>query len=393
MPVQTRKRKAPSPASAPDEPPAKKQSKQQSKPAASQKNDTTPNNASAPQRTQADDDNPANPIDYQTFTIPGPSDKAKPIPCESRDTGFSLDETLIFTHGAGGGLSNPATKLFAEGYVSRGEESESSIVCFQGTMNLPSRVKAFEAVFQHLVEQDPKRTFAVGGRSMGARAAVMIASNHDEIKRLVLVSYPLTSPKGEMRDGILLELPAEKEVLFISGRNDEMCDLGELKRVMKKMEARTKLVVVEDADHGMSLGLAGLGLKKEKKDEVIERVRRETGRVAAQWVEDTENFGGGWRIEYDAVNDRFVLGGKNATDDESREVSMAESIGADEVAGADAEEVEGEDAGEKKVEEEAHEKATRTGTQKVRRKRGKPAKPKDANSANQKQPPTAQAEK
>lgn len=330
MPPKTRKRKArdPDPEPVLDQPAAKKK---QTKKAVKTKGDSNDNNIAGGMNgdycvTGTEASSPS----FSSITIPDP--KGKLIPCQSRGTPKTNSDstTLIFTHGAGGGLENPATKLFAEGYASA---NDASITSFQGTMNLSSRVKSFEAVLSHLQAEDPKRRFALGGRSMGARAAVMLAATHEGIKKVVAVSYPLTSPKGDMRDQILRDLPADKEVLFVAGSQDSMCDLEDLRKLMGKMKAKSTLLVVEDADHGMSLGLTRLGLTKGKKEDVIARVRRESGRWAASWVEDSESVADGWRIDYDAVDDKIVVGKKHNADDGSDDVPTPEEVGAKEVDG------------------------------------------------------------
>lgn len=219
---------------------------------------------------------------YEVFTVT--SRDGKDIPCQQWHSSNpkASGTTLIFTHGAGGGLENPATKLFAEGYASKG-----NVVCFQGTMNLKSRLKSFQDVLDHLRTKDPKHKFAAGGRSMGARAAVMLAQENDAIKKLILASYPLTSPKGDKRDEILLELPKDKEVLFIIGSNDSMCDKNGLKEVQKKMKATSLIRIVEGADHGMSLSKVPKGQNKAR---IIEEVRRVSGQEAALWVIDTSSI-------------------------------------------------------------------------------------------------------
>ena len=164
-------------------------------------------------------------------------------------------------------------------------------------MNLAARVKGFEAVMGHydesaLDDSKPKpkskskskskgvgAEWTLGGRSMGARAAVMASSKTTNVTSLILVSYPLQSDKGALRDEILLALPAEMAVLFISGDRDTMCDLSKLNQVRAKMAARSWLVIVRGADHGMIMNSVNGG------KEATEAVGVETGRVAAEWVE------------------------------------------------------------------------------------------------------------
>jgi pimeloyl-ACP methyl ester carboxylesterase len=114
---------------------------------------------------------------------------------------------------------------------------------------------------------------------MGARAAVMAGSEvleeggTDLELELVLVSYPLKGPK-DTRDQILLDLPASVKILFVVGDRDSMCPLEMLDEVRSKMAAKSKLVIVKGADHGMHVKPAKL-----EKD-----IGEHTGRVAADWV-------------------------------------------------------------------------------------------------------------
>lgn len=205
----------------------------------------------------------AAPITCAPFEIPF---ETKPIICERYGT--SKPPALVFTHGAGGGITNPATKSFAQGYSRAG--SSSSVVCFQGVMNLQSRVKSFHAVIEHEKAEEA----VLGGRSMGARAAVIAAKGH-KTKALVLVSYPLVGQNGEIRDQILLDVDEGMDLLFVSGDKDEMCEMAMLEKVRARMKTRTWLAVVKGADHGMSL----------KPKDAVDKMREYTGTLAARWVE------------------------------------------------------------------------------------------------------------
>ncbi len=167
-------------------------------------------------------------------------------------------------------------------------------------MNLSARTAGFHACYEHIsgneeegengngdadADGEGRRDIVLGGRSMGARAAVIagteMLSTHINPPtavtprlQLILISYPLRSPKGDIRDAILLALPAEADVLFIIGDADAMCPLPLLDEVRGKMKARSRLVVVRGADHGM-------GVKPKKR---TRGVGEETGRVAARWV-------------------------------------------------------------------------------------------------------------
>lgn len=217
------------------------------------------------------------------FTIPF-GDK-KPIVCERHQPPKhdpKPSPSLIFTHGAGGGITAPAVRDFARGF----SESDA-VVTWQGNMNLTSRVRGFKTVVEAVKSDDGKKV-ALGGRSMGARAAVLTALEMIEEggaaaapEALVLVSWPLTAGKEgkrepERREKILKDLPESTDVLFVVGERDEQCDLEMFEEVRAEMKARSWVVVVKGADHGMGL--------REKAG--VETMRMRTGSLAAEWLRE-----------------------------------------------------------------------------------------------------------
>lgn len=174
--------------------------------------------------------------------------------------------SMIFTHGAGGDLSTPAVVNFARGF-----SEFKKILCFQGNMNLASRTKMYKAVIEH-----QSWCNALGGRSLGARAAIMTAKETENVKALILVSYPLKNHKGDVRNQILLDIDESIDVLFVIGDKDSMCDIFELRTLMKKMKAKTWILVVNNASHGMEM-------RPQKATEVVGKM---VGRIAAGWLEE-----------------------------------------------------------------------------------------------------------
>ena len=182
---------------------------------------------------------------------------------------ISSKASLVFTHGAGGTLESDAIVNFTHGFVSL--STRPKLLCFQGNMNLASRVKMFSTV----IDTPREKSTCLGGRSMGARGAVMAVT--EQITHLVLVSYPLNSKK-EVRDQILLELPASVKVLFISGDKDEMCDFERMETVRKQMNCKTWMIVVQGADHGMNA----------KPKPATQELGRMTGALAANWLDECD---------------------------------------------------------------------------------------------------------
>ncbi|CAN9424502.1 unnamed protein product [Alternaria alternata] len=216
----------------------------------------------------------------------------KPIQCHQyRPSSSNSSPTLIFTHGAGGTLSADAVVNFCTGF-----SKYLPVLAFQGSMNLKARTKGFHTCIEEIYSgqetaqkskpkgQIKKKRMLLGGRSMGARAAVIAASEFladqdhkgaDMSIQLILVSYPLQGPKDDLRDQILLDLPESISILFIIGDKDAMCPLDLLNETRSKIVAKSQVVVVRDADHGMNI----------KPASATKEVGESTGRVAAWWVE------------------------------------------------------------------------------------------------------------
>lgn len=249
------------------------------------------------------------------FSIPF---QDKKIICERR--GAPTSPAMIFTHGAGGGIADPATADFATGYAS---VEGRCAVCYQGTMNLTNRVKGFKEVVKWCSEEGEHRgrVQVIGGRSMGARAAVLTAledwggeeeedeaeRGKEQIQALILASYPLLAgSKGEKREPerrekILTDLPKGIDVLFIIGSEDAQCDFERLATLRKEMKARSWLVTVQGADHGMAL--------KKKFGDGTRQIRLKTGEVAAQWVGERNRSGLEGEIRWEDEEEKAVFGG------------------------------------------------------------------------------------
>ncbi|EME79898.1 uncharacterized protein MYCFIDRAFT_211899 [Pseudocercospora fijiensis CIRAD86] len=268
------------------------------------KNDTEPEAEPSPEKNKHKE-----PLDsaHPPTSTSKPLPPTSSIPYKSKQILYSLHKPhtshtpLIFTHGAGGGISAPATSDFASGFA-----TQAPILCFQGSPNLTQRVNFFNAVIDHQKRAKSTPCPALGGRSMGARAAVLTAleRGHDDVKMLVLVSYPLLAAGGkreyERREKILLELKEGVDVLFVLGREDEMCEFLRLGEMRAEMKARSWLCVVEGADHGMGWkGKAKVG------EEVM---RRRTGEVAARWMERREGERTECEVWWDGERGEVVCG-------------------------------------------------------------------------------------
>ena len=203
--------------------------------------------------------------------------------------------SLIFTHGVEAGMGSPKTRDFAQGFA-----TVSPIVCFQGNRSLEARIRAFHKVVEHEASSS-----ALGGRSMGARAAILTALEQKGNKQvaLVLVSYPLYAGHDghireyERRERILLDLPASVDVLFIIGSEDPQGRLQDLAHIRMQLKARSWLVEVVGADHGMEIG-SELGSRS---------MRIMSGVVAAEWLRKRDETKCYYRISWDGDASKVVV--------------------------------------------------------------------------------------
>ncbi|TAQ88653.1 hypothetical protein B7494_g3004 [Chlorociboria aeruginascens] len=176
---------------------------------------------------------------------------------------------VLFTHGAGSQLDNPALDAFAEGLA-----RTHTVLCFEDQGSVQQRA----ATFRSLLDAFPS-VAAFGGRSKGSVAAVE-ASLHSNVKRLILFSLPLSYDRSSDPGRDLLHLPQDLlllqqdvEVLFIGGDRDELCVLEDLAEIRKRMKARSWWIRIEGADHGIKFEM-------EKRRSVCKFV----GNIAGKWL-------------------------------------------------------------------------------------------------------------
>ena len=96
-------------------------------------------------------------------------------------------------------------------------------------------------------EELKPRKLVIGGRSMGGRAASMLAADGFACDGLLLLAYPL-HPAGKpekLRAGHLAQIRVP--VLCFNGTRDALCERGLMEQVLKKLS--WQMHWLEDADH------------------------------------------------------------------------------------------------------------------------------------------------
>ncbi|HEX4679721.1 MAG TPA: alpha/beta family hydrolase [Gaiellaceae bacterium] len=166
------------------------------------------------------------------------------------------DERAVFVcaHGAGGSMHDRSTVAAANAVRARG----FGVVRFNFVYKekgsgrpdpMPLLKKCVEAVVARVREEKAPRRLVVGGRSMGGRAASMLAADGFASDGLLLLAYPL-HPAGkpeQLRDA---HLPAiSMPTLCLSGTRDALCTRDLMERVLTRVGPRFRMHWLEGADH------------------------------------------------------------------------------------------------------------------------------------------------
>ena len=119
------------------------------------------------------------------------------------------------------------------------------------------------------------RKLIIGGRSMGGRAASMLAADGFECDGLLLLAYPL-HPAGQpekLRDAHLARISVP--VLCLNGTRDALCERRLLDPIVSKL-SRWQMHWLEGADHAFHV------LKSSGRTD--EQVMQEIGTTARSWL-------------------------------------------------------------------------------------------------------------
>ena len=169
-------------------------------------------------------------------------------------------DCLVMTHGASGNSNSALLVALAEAFAEGGVSVlRCDLPYRQRKPNgppSPADAKRDQQGLQRAVtlmkQQFPGRAF-LGGSSYGGRQASMLVGSQPElVQGLLLLSYPL-HPPGKPQQLRTQHLPAvNTPVLFVSGTKDAFGTPEELQAAIRLIPARTKLVEVEGAGHGLS---------------------------------------------------------------------------------------------------------------------------------------------
>jgi predicted alpha/beta-hydrolase family hydrolase len=161
---------------------------------------------------------------------------------------------FVFAHGAGGHMGDRGVLGVTEALRGRGLH----VVRFnfpyreKGSSHpdtMPRLKECIAAVAAHARREVGPQTLILGGRSMGGRAASMLAADGFPCDGLLLLAYPL-HPAGkpeELRDAHLAKIKVP--VLCLNGTRDALCRRDLMERAVDRLTGGWTMHWLEGADH------------------------------------------------------------------------------------------------------------------------------------------------
>jgi uncharacterized protein len=140
---------------------------------------------------------------------------------------------------------------------------------------MPLLEQTVAAVVARVRDELAPRRLIIGGRSMGGRAASMLASRGFDADGLLLLAYPL-HPAGkptQLRDAHLPSI--RMPTLCINGTRDALCTPALMERVLERVGENFQMHWIEGADHSFHV------LKSSGRTDA--QVMEEIGDVSERW--------------------------------------------------------------------------------------------------------------
>ena len=191
------------------------------------------------------------------------------------------DVIFVCAHGAGGNMNDRGLLQTANSLRSRGLGVVRFNFLYKEKKSgrpdpMPRLKECITAVVARVRDELKPKKLIIGGRSMGGRAASMLAADGFSCDGLLLLAYPLHPPgkPDQLRDA---HLPAIKvPVICFNGTRDPFCTPDLMKAALKNVTTDWKMHWVEGADHSFHV------LKSSGRTDA--EVLAEIGNAAEVWV-------------------------------------------------------------------------------------------------------------
>ena len=182
---------------------------------------------------------------------------------------------FVCAHGAGGHKDDKAMLRLAAALEPLMEVLRFNFPYREAGSKRIDPMAVLKASFVSIVEKTKNKPVIIGGRSMGGRAASMLAADGFECDGLLLLAYPL-HPAGrpeKLRDAHLPRISVP--VLCLNGTRDALCERGLMDPIVSRL-SRWRMHWLDGADHSFHV------LKSSGRTD--EQVMQEVGTTARSWL-------------------------------------------------------------------------------------------------------------
>jgi predicted alpha/beta-hydrolase family hydrolase len=168
--------------------------------------------------------------------------------------GATLLPLFVCAHGAGGSMSDRGMLATANAFRAHGIGMVRFNFLYKARGSgrpdpMPVLMETAAAVVARARDELSLDRVVIGGRSMGGRAASMMAADGYDAAGLLLLAYPL-HPAGQpakLRDAHLPKI--RMPVLAFSGTRDALCTRELMERALTTMKAPCEMRWIDGADH------------------------------------------------------------------------------------------------------------------------------------------------
>ena len=213
-----------------------------------------------------------------TWTVPVGGDETSAV-YESAPSGSGT--VFVCAHGAGGSMSDRATTAAAATMRAHGMDTVRFNFLYKERGSgrpdpMPRLQECVAAVVDRVRRETGARRVIIGGRSMGGRAASMLAAEGYACDGLLLLAYPL-HPEGKpekLRDAHLPQI--RLSTLCLNGTRDGLCRRDLMEAVLERVQPTFRMHWLDGADHSWHV------LKSSGRTDAA--VLEEAGRTAGEWL-------------------------------------------------------------------------------------------------------------
>lgn len=187
----------------------------------------------------------------------------------------------VCAHGAGGNKDDRGMLATRDALLARGIPQVRFNFLYKEKGSgrpdpMPRLMETVTAVVERARQELRPEVLVIGGRSMGGRAASMLAAEGFACEGLLLLAYPL-HPAGQpakLRDAHLPDIRVP--VLCLNGTRDDLCRRDLMDAVLQRVGPNWRMHWVEGADHSFHV------LKSSGRND--KQVLDEIGDAAKEWI-------------------------------------------------------------------------------------------------------------